>query len=235
MFPKSSSPRLVKWLPHLTSNIVISETAEVQQLPVGSGTLREIRGLNTRAGLAVLQGDLSQYIKLLGKFSENHADDVESIVKATEAGNYDDAVHKAHTLKGVAATLGVERISTLASEIENLLKKKPQDDKLPELIETIRREMTDIIEALAIAFPPPVSSEELQVDNEVPDKSEAILILHQLEGLLEVSNTASNDLYEENKALLFKAYGEKAMLLGRQILEFSYPEAITTLRILLQR
>jgi CheY-like chemotaxis protein/HPt (histidine-containing phosphotransfer) domain-containing protein len=81
-----------------------------------------IDGVDTKAGLARTGGKPEQYANLLRRFAERHANDPAEISRALEAGDRALAQRLAHTLKGVAATMGVNAVSAAAQRIEEALK-----------------------------------------------------------------------------------------------------------------
>jgi len=62
------------------------------------------------------------------------------------------------------------------------------------------------------------------------DNAKVALILNQLAGLLESNDTDAYDLFEEHKDLLLLAFGNSGHHFERQIHEFDYRDALTTLR-----
>lgn len=56
--------------------------------------------------------------ELLSEFVEGLPADIDSLKAALEAGNLEEVVHKAHTLKGSAANLSAKALSQAAKVIE---------------------------------------------------------------------------------------------------------------------
>ena len=61
------------------------------------------------------------------------------------------------------------------------------------------------------------------------DWAELETVLEKLEPLLATDNTAVNDLFDEFEELLKSALGKTGELLGRQIRDFDYADALLTL------
>ncbi|WP_130472925.1 response regulator, partial [Candidatus Magnetaquicoccus inordinatus] len=74
--------------------------------PLKSPAFPAVAGLHLQTGLAHTAGDLRLYRALLERFLTHHADNVRDIQKAVEKGDIALAKRLAHTLKGVAGTLG---------------------------------------------------------------------------------------------------------------------------------
>jgi HPt (histidine-containing phosphotransfer) domain-containing protein len=84
--------------------------------------LAEVPGLNLAHGLATLRGKGEKYLELLRKFVTVHADDMTRLAECLADNDSAATVHLAHALKGVAATLGIERVSKLAGQLEAMLR-----------------------------------------------------------------------------------------------------------------
>jgi signal transduction histidine kinase/DNA-binding response OmpR family regulator len=81
-------------------------------------------GLNVAAGLARFAGDQAAYRRILLKFRTNHAKDVEAMQKAFADARRDELARLAHTLKGVAGTIGAERVQMACAAIEMALQQE---------------------------------------------------------------------------------------------------------------
>jgi HPt (histidine-containing phosphotransfer) domain-containing protein len=73
------------------------------------------------------------YTKLLGKFRDETK--IEPIFAALDAGNYEDAQVKTHTLKGITANLSIKELNLRVQELEAQIKAKAVN---PETIEGVK-------------------------------------------------------------------------------------------------
>jgi len=64
-----------------------------------------------------------------------------------------------------------------------------------------------------------------------PDMSHVDDIIMRLEALLAKNDTSANDFYEESRTLLTAALGEAALSIDRQIKNYDYADALTSLRM----
>jgi HPt (histidine-containing phosphotransfer) domain-containing protein len=69
-----------------------------------------------------LAGDRALYDQILAGFAADHAGDVQSIETALARGDADAAVRCAHTLKGLAATLGARHLAGAALALETAIR-----------------------------------------------------------------------------------------------------------------
>ncbi len=84
----------------------------------------EIPGINTETGLFRSNHNLALYKKLLNSFGSSYGNAGNTIKEKLENGSAEDlkeVVRIVHSVKGVSANLGIETLSTKASEYENEL------------------------------------------------------------------------------------------------------------------
>jgi two-component system sensor histidine kinase/response regulator len=81
--------------------------------------LPEIVGLDVRAGLRHADGKLSFYSQLLRGFARDFAEFARTVESKLAAGHWEDAAREAHTLKGLAGSLGAYEVHPWAAALEN--------------------------------------------------------------------------------------------------------------------
>lgn len=103
---------------------VVNETApeilELKQLP----------GLNYPFGLKQVMGNEALYRQMLGRFAERYADASHRLQQAGAAVRSADNRRLLHSLKGMAATLGMEAIAEQARLLEECVEQGAADDQL---------------------------------------------------------------------------------------------------------
>lgn len=87
--------------------------------------------VDTAAGLKRLEGNTPLYHTLLVKFSDNYQHAVTQLQQQMECNEYADASLLAHSIKGVAANLGIMTVQRLAAHVEDQL----EQGKQPDLVE----------------------------------------------------------------------------------------------------
>ena len=123
--------RLLAWLPMRGRGKTRDQRAPArpatEPAPAGAptpvaGTVQEqlgrIDGLDLEQGLGALLGNAGRLAKMLGRFALEKADSAQRIAELMAAGDVTAAARTAHSLKGVAGTLGVSGIAALAADIE---------------------------------------------------------------------------------------------------------------------
>ena len=239
--PEKFYATLADWLPQknapgLTGQVAITADDDdgVLKTPIPS-VFESIDGLDTSAGLRTLLGDVEYYINLLSQFSETHKGDADLLLKYAASGDFAAVRQTAHSLKGVAGTLGAARVQVLAAELERIAKDEASDKmQLMEYLSVHCREISRFMDALQAACTQAHSPERPTVPV-TEDIERAGEILNTLEMLLSKNDTAANDLFEDSKDVIFTVLGENAKELQMQINEFDYFNAIITLRACLNR
>jgi CheY-like chemotaxis protein len=117
------------------------------------GAPAALPGLDTRAGLAALQGDEALYRRLLVKFREREADFEARLRDARAREDGEAAIRCAHDLKCVAGTLGMPALQRSAEALEAALVAAHEQGGGEAAIEPLLENVTRQLEPLV--RPPP--------------------------------------------------------------------------------
>ncbi len=238
--PEALFATLLKWLPqHATT------APKVSMAPAGAAPpeptflaadeaewhrrLAAIPGLDPARGLEIVHGEAAKYVRLLRLFAASHTEYVRQIAERLAAGDMDQVQRLAHTLKGSAGNLGGKRVATAAVALQTAIRQDAGRDEIARLAGNLAAELRTLIEGIR-GLPADADVAPTHVD---PAHIRAVLA--QMEPLLAADDTAAGQLFETNRALLLATLGTEAMRLGRQLADFDYPGALTTLRELIRR
>ncbi len=115
---------LVKWIRpgqrKLPDGYADMPTAQV--LAKKGSALPTLPGIDTYSGLSRIGGNQTLYQSLLSKFYFNNQEITLNIRQAIQDNDQKQAVLLAHTMKGVAGTIGAEKLQAMAEELETALK-----------------------------------------------------------------------------------------------------------------
>ena len=104
-----------------------------------SDTLMHLRVLDPEAGLMRLGGDKRLYHSMLDRFIERWCSDRLYLAEIIAAGG-DESVRSAHTLRGAAASIGADRVASLAGGIETALRRGEQaGEQISLLVDALER------------------------------------------------------------------------------------------------
>ncbi|WP_188581431.1 response regulator [Azorhizobium oxalatiphilum] len=140
---------LLRWLPKPSLE---RQVALVEPVPerVDNEALPEFDGLDAVSALRRVGGNRKLYLSLLRQFVDKEVDAAGRIADALNTQGIADAERIAHTVKGVAANIGLGQLSTLAAELEAALKARAGISGALSAFESeLARSMASLGEALA--------------------------------------------------------------------------------------
>jgi PAS domain S-box-containing protein len=112
-----------------------------------AGELPRLEGIDVQAGLGSVNSDWKLYTKLLHNFHDRHQDVEKEIQTELACGNLGVAQRLAHTVKGVAGTVGAKKLSEISSRLESAIK-NDGSDRIPNLLDSFTKEVTRVMAAL---------------------------------------------------------------------------------------
>ena len=117
--------------------------------------LEAIPGLDVTAGLKYAGGKWPFYVRLLRRFAQEHAADVEQLRTQMGVADTVAARRMAHSLKSMAATLGAQRLRTASAKLEEAILAHPDGGAdLALLCDAAQAELSALVSALAVCLPP---------------------------------------------------------------------------------
>ncbi len=96
----------------------------------------------------MLDDDEELFAELLELFTENTDETIKSLAEAAKSGDLETVAATAHSIKGSAANLSVERVRALASDLEQLAKNSEAADYQAFAV-AIREEFQNFVEQVA--------------------------------------------------------------------------------------
>ncbi len=115
--------------------------------------LPEIDGLDTATGLRRTRNKRKLYLCLLAGFTADHGDDVQVLRAMVDRGEWVEAERLAHTVEGLAATLGATALIAPAQALERACGVCRNDDAKAAL-DALAEAMTPLISSLRRHFTP---------------------------------------------------------------------------------
>jgi CheY-like chemotaxis protein len=190
VIPKVLFETLLKWVEHKERDVPDAPTDDAGE--TDSLELPDLAGVDTKAGLARVGGNIRSYVKLLNKFAENQANSISDIRSAFADSDNELSVRLAHTLKGVGGAIGADALQETAAKLEASLKKKPGD--LPDaLLSAAEQELGRILGLLndLTTASEPDSDAAGAIPDDIADRLKALL------AKLEDYDTESEELLDE--------------------------------------
>jgi PAS domain S-box-containing protein len=105
-------------------------------------------GVDVPAALQRMRGNVTQYRRLLSLFAAHYRGADDEIATALQGGDHALAQRRAHTLKGVAASLGATALADVASRLEQALQ-EPAPAALDDLLQDLRPPLLALLGSVA--------------------------------------------------------------------------------------
>jgi CheY-like chemotaxis protein len=124
--------------------------------PVGKSPAPEIpllQGIDIEAGLSTCAGNTALYRKLLLQFCDTNRDFGQAIENARCGGDEGEPLRLAHTLKGVAASIGAAAVSEAARDLETACREATPPAEQTRRLQKVLGALVPVINAIESARP----------------------------------------------------------------------------------
>ncbi|HUW73380.1 MAG TPA: response regulator [Methyloceanibacter sp.] len=185
----------------------------------------EIEGVDTRSGVRLTGGKRDRYEALLRKFAERQGGTVDDIRAALSGGDAGAAERAAHSLKGVAATLGAPGLAAAAGDAETAIR-TGQDPE--EALKVLAVTLDPVIKGIEAALPP-----EPEVGGTAAPSGDPSTVagpLARLKQLLETDDGEAADFVIDTKSQLAGVLTPREIkTLSAQVGNFEFDAALESL------
>jgi PAS domain S-box-containing protein len=211
---------LIRWIPG-SSKTSINTTKPHQIDQLGNSP-----HLNIENGLRSFSGKQENYLKMLQRFLTSHLDDALLIETTLAKGERETARRQAHTLKGVAALLGLEQVRESATTLEQDLKLSESAHDVSILIGHLGESLKSCESAVRQLIGEPPTPESITID---PFELGQRVVL--LESALATDNLEAVEVWREIKPQLLQLVGnDRIKALHQQLEQYDLPAALEILR-----
>jgi CheY-like chemotaxis protein len=206
---------------------VAAGTDTTTQDGAGSATSAElpaVDGLDSTDGLRRVGGNTKLYLKLLREFASQQADAVEQVRAALARHDTESATRVAHTLKGVAGSLGAGPVQTAAAAVEKLLR----DRAAPDATNPALAHLAAVVDPFLTRLRAALASTTITAAATTPAVAPATtrVIAAQLKKLFADFDTSAVTFAEENEASLRPAFDPATWeQFLRQTQQFAFADA----------
>ncbi|MBF0190202.1 MAG: response regulator [Magnetococcales bacterium] len=152
-------------------------------------TLPPLPGLDTRMGLATMGGDESLYRNILARFVHNQGDVGQVMAGLLAKADLVTLERTAHTLKGVAASIGAQALRNAAEAVERAAHPAhsvtPRDHApLPLLVKRAATELHAVVTTITQALPPLPPAPPAHPDHATTDGAQLTPLFRQAQTLI---------------------------------------------------
>jgi signal transduction histidine kinase/CheY-like chemotaxis protein len=225
--PDALFATLLKWIPPKHEpNLVSAADTRMHQEDSVNDPLMKIEGLDVKAGMKRVLNKRSSYENILRRFAAGQSEIASEIRDHLAAEDRESAVRTAHTLKGLAGTIGADLLQQRAASIESALKSnKTLNDISPELLD-LQQELNRLIIAIQSVLPV-VESAEISVK---VDPKKLMPVIRQLSALLSDNDAEALSCLTENAELFRRGFQNSEFEeIEKAIQDFDFDSALTKL------
>ena len=142
--PDTLYAALLKWLPltewpreDASSDEAVAAAPKAEPRPLGLEELSRVPGLSAAFGLSCVGENLPLYTGLLKRLIEDHREDMRALREKLSGGDRLGAERIAHSLKGVAGTLGATQLADVAAELVAAIRTQQDAAQIQALVERV--------------------------------------------------------------------------------------------------
>jgi HPt (histidine-containing phosphotransfer) domain-containing protein len=166
-------------LPQEKYAVVAEEEPDILPIPL-------VPGLNVEAALKRLRGNRQLYRKLLDSYIPGYGDTSAKLLQEVQAGNWEDALRRVHSIKGVAGTLGSTALAAAAGKLEKVLRVAGSCDspKLKKPLQGFFDRQEELVANIAAVLPRQLADAPAMPEGPPWDAAEMRLLLTRLKSAL---------------------------------------------------
>ena len=196
-------------------------------------TMPPLPGIDTVKALSRLGGNVKLYRNLLSQFLRYNGNADMELSKILEEGDIGAAERLSHTLKGLAASIGADDLTSVAAELELAFRNGTdgKDDAVQDMLARCALELKAVREVLEPLFAEQKAAEQTAAPA-IPklDKEAASRLLQELRGLLAEDDSDAMRVVEENRAMLQALFEARDLnLLVEAVQRFDFENALSLL------
>ncbi|MDR2188490.1 MAG: Hpt domain-containing protein [Azonexus sp.] len=181
--------------------------------------LRQLPGFDVSVGLNLLRNRCDKYLHLLTMFLEHHGGDIDLLRRQIAAGQRADARLLAHSLKGVAGSIGATALHHDAAAFETAIKEDADPATQESLLTALAASHAALVAGLRRHLRPPTPP------SAAVDWPALRQLLDTLATQLETDEMAAYDRCAEDGGKIREALGKPGERLVEAIETFAFAEA----------
>jgi HPt (histidine-containing phosphotransfer) domain-containing protein len=152
----------------------------------------------------------------------------EEIRTAFQSGDNAGVQKAAHSLKGSSGTLGFQVVQSLANQLEHAAANNESDTVIRSYVESLTLAFDRLIYHLSTMLP---QISQLESNHSIDEEAVIIsVLLNQIEAALIQNDASAIQLCNGSMEHLIHAFGGTAVVLERQVNNFDFSDALTTVR-----
>ncbi|MEO5345580.1 MAG: response regulator [Magnetococcus sp. YQC-9] len=204
-----------------------ARTVEPMEVPVSSleavegasSTLPPLPGLDTGSALRIMGGNETLYLDILKRFVQNQREVCRMMEAQWRSGSWAELERTAHTLKGIAATIGAGALSRAAQAIEHGVGEENGAEVFPARLEQAESELEQVLDAIGGVFPPDAEGEESGVREGGSDTEGLAPLFAQAEQLFANFDSDAEGVIEQMRPLVGTGTDRENLRILKELLD----------------
>ena len=230
--PDALFAALLRWLPQAAGPAASAADRPAPASPrrvelAADDPLASVPGLDSADGLRRVLGKREAYLGLLRTFAHGQAGAPAVIRAALAEGRTADALRAAHTLKGVAGSIGAHQVQAEAAALEAALRHDAPAAEVAVLVDSTATTLQAFLTAVTAVVPPEVAA---PAASGPVDPAALKAAVERIAKLLEQDDVEAVAAVDEAGSLLAAAFGERASALRTLVRGYRFEDALAALR-----
>ncbi len=189
-----------------------------------------IPGIDLSLGLRRTNGGRQLYLRMLNMFTAGHGNAWAEIRQALDAGDQAAAERLAHSVKGVAGTIGAAHLQECAAGLEQAIRNRHEPETVEEQLRTFQGALREVVTGLEATLPPPPDAIH------PPGSGEDFHVVRRtLIGLLKDDDCTACDYFETHSALFGDALPGEFASIRAAIRGFDFEAALAVLEMTMKK
>jgi len=228
--PEEMLTTIGKWVPAAARARESLEPAKPEKLPF-KVPLPQVSGLDIDDGLKRAGKNPKLYKKLLSLFCAGQNDAPARIRQALANGDSKEAARIAHSIKGVAGTIGAKSLRSDADALERAIRNAETPESLAKMIQDFEKKLSELIAAISLVIENEPLWNSASTNGSEPSKGTSSGkqlpdVLEKLSHLLEENDLEAVDFFEKNQDLLRLVFSDSEFFeLKKAITAFDFDSA----------
>jgi signal transduction histidine kinase/CheY-like chemotaxis protein len=185
--------------------------------------------VDIKAGLHRVMGREDRYLALLHSFAATEASVLERIALALVQGQTDAAIRMAHTLKGLAGTIGATTLQQAAQALELAITQGGVDaalDTVQNRLDDVLRDLAPLLQRYAREL---AQTQHAALTDATPDAAAQQEAVTQLHALLSADDAKAQRFFSDRSRLFSQALGSHFAAVQAALQGFALDEALAEL------
>ena len=221
---------LQRWIAPAASSAPVAPAARAEHGALSDGLPLPVAGLDMAQGLRNALGRPAFYAELLHRFMDSQSGAAQRIGQALAQGHHEQAARDAHTLRGLAGTVGATALQDVAGQLEDCLRgpAAAHGDAL-RLLGALGAALDALVQPLSAWHGAQAPGAPHTCEATCAPSAPAHATVVQLHELLQRDDPAARSFVREHATLLAQALGPALAAVQGHIDQFDFEPALAAL------